>query len=63
MLCQMVPVMVPRHLQSATNVVQGPSSEEWAFIKSMFIELYIHQDRKLSDVSTLLAAEFGFIAT
>lgn len=48
---------------SGLMVLEGPSSEEWALIKGMFIELYVHQGRKLSEGQRLLAEQCGFHAT
>jgi hypothetical protein len=44
-------------------VTEGPSAQEWASIKGIFVELYVHQDRKLSEIQQLLALQYGFHAT
>ncbi|ETI24441.1 hypothetical protein G647_03810 [Cladophialophora carrionii CBS 160.54] len=45
------------------TVTEGPSAQEWASIKGVFVELYVHQGRKLSDIQRLLAVEYDFHAT
>ncbi|KAJ9617228.1 hypothetical protein H2200_000949 [Cladophialophora chaetospira] len=44
-------------------VTEGPSSEEWASIKGIFVELYVHQGKKLCEIRMLLADHYGFHAT
>jgi hypothetical protein len=45
------------------TVTEGPSAREWASIKGIFVELYVHQGKKLSDIQRLLAVEYDFYAT
>jgi hypothetical protein len=45
------------------KVTEGPSAAEWASIKSLFIELYVHQGKRLSEIRSLLADQRGFYAT
>ncbi len=45
------------------TVTDGPSSEEWMAIKAIFIELYVHQGKKLSEIRRLLADQCDFHAT
>jgi hypothetical protein len=45
------------------TVTEGPSAREWASIKGIFVELYVHQGKKLSDIQRLLAVEYDFHAT
>ncbi|KAL6252814.1 hypothetical protein RBB50_000533 [Rhinocladiella similis] len=54
---------LPQSEASGLMVLEGPSPEEWALIKGMFVELYVHQGRKLSEVQRLLAEQCGFHAT
>ena len=51
------------HEPGQVTVVEGPSAEEWASIKGLFIELYVHQGKRLSEIQRLLAEEYGFYAT
>ena len=44
-------------------VTEGPSPEEWASIKGIFVELYVHQGKKLSEIRILLADQYDFHAT
>ncbi|KIW96099.1 uncharacterized protein Z519_03166 [Cladophialophora bantiana CBS 173.52] len=59
--------MVPVH-QHADQVSQswkiaGPSPQQWADIKDIFIQLYIGENRKLKDVRTILCKKHGFNAS
>jgi hypothetical protein len=44
-------------------VTEGPSSEAWASIRGIFVELYVHQGKQLAEVRQLLAGQYGFHAT
>ncbi|KIW19223.1 hypothetical protein PV08_03517 [Exophiala spinifera] len=49
---------LPQSEAAGLMVLEGPSPEEWALIKGVFIELYVHQERKLSEVRRLLAEQW-----
>ncbi|OAL22133.1 hypothetical protein AYO20_11233 [Fonsecaea nubica] len=51
------------HKVTGVTVVEGPSPEEWASIKGIFIELYVHQGKKLSETKQVLAEQYNFHAT
>ncbi|KIX99484.1 uncharacterized protein Z520_05060 [Fonsecaea multimorphosa CBS 102226] len=48
---------------SGVTVVEGPSQDEWSSIKGIFIELYVHQEKKLSEIKQILADQYDFHAT
>ncbi|EXJ60705.1 hypothetical protein A1O7_04858 [Cladophialophora yegresii CBS 114405] len=45
------------------TVTEGPSTQAWDSIKGIFVELYVHQGKKLSDIQRLLAVQYDFHAT
>lgn len=51
------------NIASQVTVSEGPSAEEWASVKGIFIELYVHQGKKLVEIQQLLADQYGFHAT
>ncbi|KIW29191.1 uncharacterized protein PV07_05019 [Cladophialophora immunda] len=51
------------HKPAGVTVVEGPSQDEWTSIKGVFIELYVHQGKKLSEIQQILADQYNFHAT
>ena len=48
---------------SLVTVTEGPSTEAWASIKGVFVELYVLQGKRLAEIRQMLGDQDGFYAT